>query len=91
MKIEDIKSCYDSSLIKKERRCGNTTRLADNAIKILFEDSAVRIQDHFNLTSSNHRLFDIIHKRLVNEHHFVDLQTVNKNRLVIAFKKLNIN
>jgi hypothetical protein len=67
-------SCYKSELIRKGRRVGNTTRLCDNAIDLLFEGKIVKIIDHVETTSSSKSkslskyLLDMIVNRLTYEH-----------------------
>ena len=55
---------------KRERRSGNTTRLVDNAIQILFNNQICIVEDHWTSTNNtiNSYLLNIIINRLKNEH-----------------------
>lgn len=71
------------------RRVGNSTRLVDHAIQLLFEDKLVIILDHHEGGTnkySNQMLFRMVLKRLDLEHNRAlnggEIQ-VNKNNLTI--------
>jgi len=72
------------------RRMGNTTRLADLAIQLLFEGKNVLCRDHHEWGANhdaNKRLFDIVMWRLHLEHPWliVDKKFVaDKNALMIS-------
>ncbi len=50
------------------RRIGNTTRIIDNAIQLLFQGHTVRVEDHFQDRHAQKRVYDAICKRLNSEH-----------------------
>lgn len=83
-------SCYRSELVRKGRRVGNTTRLCDNAIDLLFEGKVVKVIDHVKSVDINkdktmsHYLLRMIMDRLRNEHR-VD------NKYIIVNSKANPN
>jgi DNA topoisomerase VI subunit A len=61
--------------IRPYRRIGNTTRIADNAIKLLFEGKKILVRDHYYINESRERtdighkyLFDKILRRVKLEH-----------------------
>jgi hypothetical protein len=75
--------------ITYKRRDGNTTRLVDNAIQILFNGDICVVLDHHEMgrnSKANKHLFDAILKRLEVEHRWFFEQKrvkIDKNRLEI--------
>jgi len=72
--MKEIKSSYSRNLIRQGRRVGNTTRLCDYAIDLLFQGNVVIAIDHyvgdFTVTrNGSKRLLRMITDRLHNEHH----------------------
>jgi hypothetical protein len=56
-----------------KRRSGNSTRLIDNAIQIIFSGKVCVVQDHYQhgeIKMINKLLFDRVIKRLESEHRF---------------------
>jgi hypothetical protein len=77
--------------ITPRRRDGNTTRLVDNAIQILFRGDICVVLDHHEW-GRNHRanknLFDAILERLHREHRFIFEQRrvkIDRGNLEIRF------
>ena len=71
--------------ISRERRDGNTIRVVDNAIQLLFKHRAIIVEDHTKHHSANKMVFFMVLRRLEEEHHLysnVNLK-VNNNRLTI--------
>jgi hypothetical protein len=72
------------------RRTGNTTRISDMAIQLLFEGKNVLCRDHHEWGANfdaNRRLFDIVMRRLHQEHQglIVDKKFIaDKNALMIS-------
>lgn len=67
------------------RMKGNTTRQADRAIQILFNEGVVKVEDHCqegDHKASNEDLFDRITSRLKAEHR-IDFR-VDKENLIIS-------
>lgn len=67
---EEVNS-LDGVNIMLGRRVGNTTRIADNVIQLLFQGGKVLVHDHAyknRLVNTNCYLFDIIKNRLKFEH-----------------------
>lgn len=50
------------------RRDGNTTRVIDNAIQLLFKHGSISVQDHHLNYTAGRELFFKILRRLENEH-----------------------
>ena len=81
--------------ISRFRRDGNTTRLIDNAIQILYSGKVCVVLDHYDdgkYRNSNKLLFEAILKRLTIEHRLYYLIKdkkirINKSRLEIEFLK----
>ncbi len=77
------------SLLTMNRRDGNTTRLIDYAIQIIFNGNICEVKDHYENgenTASNRRLFDSIAKRIKLEHPYhynYNKIHFDKNRLLI--------
>jgi len=71
------------------RRTGQTTRLVDKSIQILFEGNSLKCVDHYNSRESNYSLFQKILHRLQFEHGLEDKDVeVNVKEHTI---KLNLN
>ena len=69
--MKEIVDSLDGVNIMPGRRIGNTTRIADNAIQLLFEGKKVLVHDHAHknrLISPNNYLLDMIRERLKFEH-----------------------
>lgn len=67
MKINTLTGIEDK--LTNIRRDGNTTRVIDNAIQLLFKHRAILVEDHTKHHSSNKMVFFMILKRLETEHH----------------------
>lgn len=79
-------------LLKPYRRAGNTTRIIDNAIQILFEEGEVLIRDHHYTgdKEQNNYIFDKVLKRLNSEHpQWIEKLEIDKNYYTIKFKSFN--
>lgn len=64
-------STLEDSVILEGRRVGNTIRLVDNAIQILFSGKICKVEDHVKNGENhfaNRYLFKSIINRLSNEH-----------------------
>jgi hypothetical protein len=75
--------------ITYQRRDGNTTRLVDNAIQILFSGDICVVLDHHEMGrnhKANKHLFDQILRRLEVEHRWV----LEQKRVMIDKKRLEI-
>ena len=55
-------------VISPHRRSGNTTRLIDYYIQLLFVKGTITVIDHYDSDKSNKRLRGLILDRLRNEH-----------------------
>ncbi len=67
------------------RRCGNTTRRADQHIQTLFTEGWVTIIDHYPDRVKDELLFEIVRSRLVYEHNWSPQCTgFNKKDLTIT-------
>jgi len=60
--------------ISTHRRAGNTTRIIDNAVQLLFQGHVVSVDDHYDGLSGRLSLWRNLMKRL-NEHHWVVFET----------------
>lgn len=73
----------------KSRRCsGNTTRLVDHAIQLLFEGKIVIVRDAWEYgrhKQANEHLFERIIKRMSFEHGHVELK-INRRELTLQIK-----
>lgn len=78
--IESIFLAQDKE--KSGRRIGNTTRLADFYIQVLFNRGEVQVQDHHSDYNSHRALLERILKRITTEHPRVNLE-VNRVKLTI--------
>jgi hypothetical protein len=76
--------------ITENRRSGNTTRLIDNAIQIIFSGNICVVKGHSNSDHvgnyENRELFNLIIKRLTSEHQY----HIINNHIVTDSKKLEI-
>lgn len=97
--MENFNRNYVSTLdgmedkITSTRRDGNSTRLVDNAIQIIFSGDICVVKDHVNggeHIESNKLLFDRILRRIMVEHQFIDRTQLyaSKNRLEIGLREL---
>ena len=61
---------HNEDLIQKntEKATGRTTRLADQYIQDLFNNGFVKIRDHVDKRTAHFMLFEIVLKRLQQEH-----------------------
>jgi len=86
MKAEStLDGMYFSSL----RASGNTTRIINFAIEMLFRGITIKVEDHFeNGTNSmaNRMLADRIISRLISEHFNDDMSRVDFNRSKMTIK-----
>lgn len=72
------------------RRVGNTTRQIDEAVQLLFAGFIVKCEDHHEdgkNHDSNVRLYNLIIKRLITEHHYF---ARNPESIKIDYKKCTI-
>jgi hypothetical protein len=79
-----------------KRRCGNTTRIIDNAIQLLFQGYKVKITDHTgNYHYGSMYVFEKVIKRLGLEHHITPDSVIifeeSKNGALEMYLKLNNN
>jgi hypothetical protein len=68
--MEPIVSTLEGVYISSERASGNTTRIINNAIELLFKGYKINIVDHYdygNSSQANRMLADRILKRLQSE------------------------
>ena len=80
--------------ITHRRRDGNSLRLVDNAIQILYDGKICVVEDHYQMgrdRTINRFLFDLIIKRLYSEHNLSelidkDMIRIDNNKLEIEFK-----
>lgn len=61
----------DDVLIINQRRCGNTTRIADKIIQDLFKGKLCRVLDHHPTELMARFLMNIVVKRMEMEHRHV--------------------
>jgi hypothetical protein len=73
-----VSSLYGVAIIP-QRRCGNTTRIVDNAIQKLFEGKEVLCLDHTNMGNEHRRLAHLILQRLKDEHQSTTKPIWNKS------------
>ena len=74
--------------LKPGRRVGNTTRIIDNAIQLLFEDGDIEVRDHYNSHDSNNQLLSMILRRLELEHpDILHYLIIDKKNQIISFRK----
>lgn len=66
-----MRSSIEGLIEHKVRGTGNTTRVVDNAIQILFEDGKVIVEDFDKHKAATLSLIDRITKRIYNEHSWV--------------------
>ena len=59
---------YDGVLLSDQRRCGNTTRIADKVIQDLFKGKLCRVLDHHPTELMARFLMGIVVKRIAQEH-----------------------
>lgn len=67
MKTSDYISSLSNVKITKGRRQGNTTRIINNAIELLFKGYTVKVEDHSNHPYADKQLLRLIKDRLVRE------------------------
>jgi len=90
-KVTTLEGMLDK--ITYKRRDGNTTRLIDNAIQILFNGDICVVLDHHEMGRSpiaNKYLFDSILRRLEVEHRWIFEQKkikIDKNNFEISLIK----
>lgn len=73
-------------IIVSDRRAGNTTRIVDNAIQLLFEGECIRCEDHHNTRKSHCDLFVLVERRMNLEHPRVKLQ-MDSQKLLMKIKR----
>lgn len=79
--------CSQSIILPNVRQIGNSTRLIDNAIQIIFSGYICVIRDHVNNNRTNQFLFDKIMGRLESEHRgSVHRLNIDKSNLEISLK-----
>ena len=64
IKSEILESCYDNDI----RRNGNTTRIIDKAIQVLFKTGSVKLTDHHPTRQATVSAFRTLLWRLDKEH-----------------------
>jgi len=92
--MKEIVNSLDGVFIQTGRRVGNTTRIADNAIKLLFSGKKVIVHDHAHkarLAHPNNYLMDMIRSRLKFEHNidrnnFLEVEATNDGFYHLWFK-----
>lgn len=75
-----MKSSLEGIEINSSRKEGNTTRIVDNAIQILFNERHVKIEDHYGSGESNLILLNKFLNRLQLEHNFVYQKLIRVNK-----------
>lgn len=79
-------------LIKNEDVCGNTTRLVDHAIQIIFSGKKCIILDHYlngQFRDANKRLFDLVFERLCREHNLMNnIKSFSINHKELTIQKI---
>jgi hypothetical protein len=89
--VSTLEGC--DNIINWERRSGNTTRLVDNAIQIIFEGYNCVVRDHHEMGENriaNKRLFDIIIKRIHSEHSWLFRENLIKiDQQNLCIKRVN--
>lgn len=91
---KDVKSSLDGVLLKPERRSGNTTRIIDNAIQIIFDGYICQIQDHNSkFNHQNKTLFLLVKKRLDIEYQseLNDYFIYDESNMQISINKKYLN
>jgi len=91
----DIINPLDHVVISEGRRKGNTTKIADKIIQLLFEGHTVAVLDHVKngcASDNNKRLFGIVINRLKKEHaeHTFKAYAVNSDQPHGRFSALSI-
>lgn len=66
--MKETVNCLDGVLIKPGRRVGNTTRITDNAIQLLFSGNIVVVNDHYGNRQADEYLAKEILRRLSQSH-----------------------
>lgn len=69
--------------ISSERQTGNSTRLVDHAIQLLFENRTILVRDHCNIKEAHDNLYDRVLRRLQFEHSWVKIKKHDKKRHII--------
>jgi hypothetical protein len=64
------------------RQDGNTTKLIDHAIQLLFEHKSVVIVDHYDSKIAHEYLFERVLKRLEFEHPWIKIKRDITKRLI---------
>ncbi len=79
-----IEKFYIRKLVQRynQRRCGNTTRLADDYIQRLFKGETVKLVDHYPSKIANNILSFIVINRLKTEHPYTKFKVVDQNEFV---------
>ena len=74
--------------ITSVRRDGNSTRLVDNAIQIIFSGDICVVEDHCKTKLSSELLYNKIIRRLMTEHLFMYKAGIysNKKKLEIGLR-----
>lgn len=67
-KIPCSKSGVPYAIMHTARRSGNTTRMVDHYIQVLFKEHKVTVKDHSGFDKEDDRVTNIIIQRLQNEH-----------------------
>jgi len=83
-----LKNTLDGFKPEYGRVCGNTTRLIDKAIQMIFSDGGCIVRDYYPNKEANVNLFNRIIGRLNSEHNFEYL--LDKGFLMVDPKRLII-
>lgn len=65
-----------------DRKTGETTRRADAAIQTLFTKGEVVVKDHIDYDFQHNRTFDIVLRRLKEEHPWMKVTVERKERRI---------
>lgn len=87
--LKKVTTLEGMSEITSKRRDGNSTRLVDNAIQILFNGNICVVLDHYEMgrnRQANRCLFDAILRRLESDHRHI----LNERRVKIDKNRLEI-
>lgn len=87
--IQKIVSFFAKDKRVGYRRSGQTTRLADGYIQILFKEGRIVAWDHYGSNAATIRLCEIIMRRLELEHgiNVNNYLHVNRIKFIITLKK----
>jgi hypothetical protein len=86
--MREIISSLHGVDIRPQRRCGNTTRIIDNAIQIVYSGNICQFEDHHTKGNALDKIFTRFVDRLnYQDDGIIDLLDVDRIKHTVAIKE----